>query len=370
MNTTQRERRSPSLWWVLVAVMALVLSACAADEEGDTAGESEDDVAEEQDESAAEEVEIEYSIQMPGVISYELNLPTLVADAAGFLAEEGIEIEDYVTGSGGTLRQAVIAGEFDFGLFATVHPVLARAGGSPWKTIFAAHEKEIFSLIVRSEIADEIQSVEDLAGRTVGFSEPGAGSWFMGLVYLRGAGLDPDTDLEYVSLGGDPGVIFTSLQEGRVDAFASWEPTTTRAINEGIAEPLVAIWEDEVHQEFVGERAQALVMIALEDSIEEDPEFYQRLVDAHTAALEWIHDAESDEIVQLVLGDSSTAELFEGLDEELVVEMIDRIRGGFGSGCLDREGYETELEILMRYEVVEEEVPFDEVADTRFAGEC
>jgi NitT/TauT family transport system substrate-binding protein len=366
----------------VIASSALVLAACGgADDTGnDTADEPDpgadptedppdgDEPGEEAE--GGEEVEITHSIEMPGVISYELNLPTLVADANGDLAAEGIEIASYVTGSGGTLRQAVIAGEYGVGLFATVHPVLARSGGSPWKAVFSAHDKEIFSLIVRAELADEIQTVEDLAGRRVGFSTPGAGSWFIGTALLQEAGLNPDTDLEYVSLGGDPGVIYTALQQGQVDAFASWEPTTTRTIADGVAEPLVPLWEDDVHEEFIGPSALSMVLIATEDQIEEDPEFVQSLVDAHMSAMEWIAEADSDEITDLVMNYGNTAELFEGLDAEVVTEMIDKIRDGFGTGCLDREGYDTELDILLRYEVVESEVAFDDFADTTFAGEC
>jgi NitT/TauT family transport system substrate-binding protein len=385
MRSILAKRRRRRLVATLAAVTLLV-AACgdgdepdepdeqaeATEEPTDEPTETETDTEAEAEEEAEEpeEVEITHSIDLPGVISYELNLPTLVADANGFLAAEGIEIANYVTGSGGTLRQAVIAGEYGVGLFATVHPVLARSGGSPWKAVFSAHDKEIFSLIVRADIADEVQSVEDLAGRRVGFSTPGAGSWFIGGALLQGAGLNPDTDLEYVSIGGDPAVIYTALQEGQVDAFSSWEPTTTRAIADGIAVPLVPIYEDAVHEEFIGPSALSMVLIATEDQIAEDPEFVQSLVDAHMRAMEWIADADSEEIAELVIGHPNTAQMFDGLDADLVVQMIDNIRGGFGTGCLDPDGYQTELDILLEYEVVEAEVPFEEFADTTFAGQC
>jgi NitT/TauT family transport system substrate-binding protein len=385
MRSILAKRRRRRLVATLAAVTLLV-AACgdgdepdepdeqaeATEEPTDEPTETETDTEAEAEEEAEEpeEVEITHSIDLPGVISYELNLPTLVADANGFLAAEGIEIANYVTGSGGTLRQAVIAGEYGVGLFATVHPVLASSGGSPWKAVFSAHDKEIFSLIVRADIADEVQSVEDLAGRRVGFSTPGAGSWFIGGALLQGAGLNPDTDLEYVSIGGDPAVIYTALQEGQVDAFSSWEPTTTRAIADGIAVPLVPIYEDAVHEEFIGPSALSMVLIATEDQIAEDPEFVQSLVDAHMRAMEWIADADSEEIAELVIGHPNTAQMFDGLDADLVVQMIDNIRGGFGTGCLDPDGYQTELDILLEYEVVEAEVPFEEFADTTFAGQC
>src|SRR6476620_5733740 len=81
-----------------------------------------------------------YSIKLPGVISYELNLPSLVAYANGSLAKEGIEVTDFVTGSGGTLRSAMIAKEFDVGLFGFVHVPIARIGGSLWKAVLSTHD--------------------------------------------------------------------------------------------------------------------------------------------------------------------------------------------------------------------------------------
>ena len=91
--------------------------------------------------------------------------------------------------------------------------------------VAATHDREIFSLVVRNELKDEVKTVADLKGKKVGFSTPGAGSWAFASAYLQKAGLNPETDLEFVSLGGDAGVIYSALETGKVDAMASWEPT-------------------------------------------------------------------------------------------------------------------------------------------------
>src|SRR5215831_14187726 len=176
---------------------------------------------------AAAQPGITYKLKLPMVISYELNLPTLVAYANGDFLKQGVDVTDFVTGSGGTLRTAMIAKEFDFGLFAFVHVPLARVAGSPWKALVSLHDLEIFSLVVRSQLKDKVRTVPDIKGLKVGFSTPGSGSWYLGELYLKKSGLDPDKDVQYLSLGADPGVIYTALKTGRVDAFASWEPTTT-----------------------------------------------------------------------------------------------------------------------------------------------
>lgn len=345
-----RDSRSRAAVWTTAAVLALALTAGSA--------------------SGQARTEPRYRLKLPMVISYELNLPALVAYANGYFAEEGVEVTDFVTGSGGTLRTAMIAKEFDLGLFAFVHVPIARLGGSPWKAVLSTHDQEIFSLVVRSELKDKVKRIEDLRGLKVGFSTPGAGSWYMGSVYLKKAGLDPERDVQYISLGGDPGVIYTALKTGRVDAFSAWEPTTTRVIEEGVAYPLVRIWDPQEHRKWVGPKALALVLATREDVIKEKPDLVRRMVNAHKRGLAFIRARSAAEVAETVLGNPKTAELFKGLDRGLVVKILDRIKPGFGDGCLSRSGFQVEMDLAVEYKLVKQPITFEEFADTTFAGAC
>ncbi len=311
-----------------------------------------------------------YKLKLPMVVSYDLNLPALVAYANGYFGEEGIEVTDFVIGSGGTLRTAMIAKEFDLGLFAFVHVPIARIGGSPWKAVMSMHDLEIFSLVVRSELRDKVKTVADLRGLTVGFSTPGAGSWYMGSLFLKKAGLDPEKDLQYVSLGGDVGVIYTALKTGKVDAFPAWEPITTRVIEEGVAYPLVRIWDREEHRKWVGERALALVLVTREDVIKDKPDLVRRVVQAHKKGLQFIRTRPTAELVDVMLRNPKTAEQFKGLARALIAKMLDRVKPGFGDGCLSRAGFAAEIELAVEYKLVKRPITFEEFADPTFAGAC
>src|SRR3989441_9471995 len=72
-------------------------------------------------------------VTLTGINSTELNLPTLVAIAKDFFGSENIELGEFVIGSSGTLRQAMIAKQYEFGLYAFVHIPIARLAGSPVK---------------------------------------------------------------------------------------------------------------------------------------------------------------------------------------------------------------------------------------------
>lgn len=311
-----------------------------------------------------------YTLKLPGVISYELDLPSLVALANGYLAEEGVDLTDFVTGSGGTLRTAMIAKEFDLGLFGFVHVPIARIAGSPWKAVLSTHDQEIFSMVVRSELRNRVKTLADLKGMKVGFSTPGASSWYLGSFYLKKAGLDPDRDVQYISLGGDPGVIYTALKTGKVDAFSAWEPTTTRVIAEGIAFPLVRIWDPEEHRKWIGGKALSLVLATREDVIRDKPDLVRRVVNGHKKALAWIRTHSGAEIADAVLRNPKSAELFKGLDRPLVAQILDRIKAGFGDGCLSRSGFALEMKLAVEYKLVKRAITYEEFADPRFAGEC
>jgi NitT/TauT family transport system substrate-binding protein len=315
--------------------------------------------------------DIKYKLKLPTVVSFELNLPSLIAYANGYFKDEGIEITDFVLGSGGIQRTAVIAKEYDFGLFGFIHVPIARNAGSPWKAVLSLHDREIFGLVVRNELKSKVRKVSDLRGLKVGFSSPGAAAWYVGSLFLKNAGLNPEKDVKYIALGGNPAVIYTALKTGKVDAFVSWEPTTTRVIDEGVAFPLIRIWDLKEHKKWIGgDKALSMALITREDVIKTKPDLVRRMVEAHKKALKFIRDASSAEITDVVLKKPKTAQQFKGLSRPMVIALIDRIKPGFGNGCLSRSGFETEMKLATEFKIVKRAISFEEFADTRFAGAC
>jgi NitT/TauT family transport system substrate-binding protein len=237
--------------------------------------------------------------------------------------------------------------------------------------VLTTHEREIFSLIVRDELRDQVKQVADLKGKKVGFSTPGAGSWAFASLYLKKAGLNPETDLEFVSLGADAGVIYSALQTGKVDAFASWEPTTSRAISSGVAYPLIAIWNEGDHKQWVGsDRALGFGLVTREDVIQSKPDLVRRMVSAEKKGLDFIRANDASTIADVVLGNAKTSQQFEGLDKNLAVAIIERIKPGFGDGCLSRSAFKTEMDLAVQYELVKAPITFEEFADPTWAGAC
>jgi ABC-type nitrate/sulfonate/bicarbonate transport system substrate-binding protein len=205
----------------------------------------------------------------------------------------------------------------------------------------------------------------------VGVTGAGSGSWAMANVYLKKAGLTPDKDVSLVNLGGDPSVIYTALQSGKVDAISSWEPITSRVLETGAGFALVSIWDPKAHQEWVGsDHALGFALMTREDVIQSKPDLVQRMVNAHKKALSFIRASSADTLADTVLKNAKTAEQFSGLDRAIVVKLIDRIKSGYGTGCLSKSGFEVEMNIAVSYQLVKQPITFAEFGDTRYAGEC
>jgi len=310
-------------------------------------------------------------VTLTGINSTELNLPTLVAIAKDYFGEENIELGDFVIGSSGTLRQAMIAKQYDFGLYAFVHIPIARLAGSPFKSVIELHDQEIFGIVVRTQLKDQVKAVKDLKGKKIGFTTPGSGTWALGNVYLKKAGLDPDKDVELVSLGGDNAVFYTALQSGRVDAIVSFEPIAERVIADNVGYFLLDIYASGQHRDQIGsDKAAALHLVTREDVLATKPDLVKRMVNVQKKGLDFIRANSASAIADLIMGNTTSAAQFQGFDRSLVTKVIDHIKSGFGTGCISRSGFDTEMKISMDYKLVSGPITFEQFAETTFAGAC
>jgi len=307
-------------------------------------------------------------VRVGGINAYELNLPTLVGLAEGEFTRRGLQIGNLVTGSGSTIRTALINGDVDVALLAFVHTPLARANGHDLRIISAVYNREIFSLLVRNELRDQVRSVQDLRGKKIGVTQPGSGSWAIASAYLGRAGLDPERDVEMISLGGDPASFVAALRAGRVDALSSWEPITTEVVDGGLGYALIRAWDSADVKEWIGAPALSMTLVASEKTIRERRGVLQRFVDAHTAGLQFITSHSSSEIADVLTRSPRTSQYFTGLSRTRLTILLDRIRPGFGDGRISREGFRREMELSVRYSLIEREVPFAEAVDTTFSG--
>lgn len=310
----------------------------------------------------------EYRVALAGAHSFPLILPSLVAYAEGYFANEGIEVTQFNTAPGSVVRNSLIAGQIDFALLAFVHTPLAYSKGIPLRIVLSLHDREIFSLIVRQQLAGTVKTVADLKGHTVGITAPGSGTWAFARAFLSGSGLDPDRDVKLISLGGDTGAIYAALASGRIDAFPSWEPLTSRALASQVAFPLIKIWEPDEHRKWLGDVALSQTLVTRQDVIQRDPVLVQKMVNAHKSALAYIRHTSPEHIIEQLFQNSFTKQYFSNIEKSLAISIIEKIKPGFGNGSLSKTGYENAIRFCTQQSLIDAPVPFESVVDLDFAG--
>jgi len=150
------------------------------------------------------------------------NPPSLVLKAKGWLdealAKRGTSVEWVLSLGSNKANQFLQAGVVQVGSTAGSAALLARANGSPIKTVFLYSRPEWTALVVAKD--SPAKSVRDLRGKKVAATR-GTDPWFFLLRSLAEHGLQPG-DVQLVDLQHPDGRV--ALERGQVDAWAGLDP--------------------------------------------------------------------------------------------------------------------------------------------------
>lgn len=141
-----------------------------------------------------------------------------VARDMGYFAEEGLEVETQDTGGSGFVTQQIAGGGFDYGFNTPAETLAALGSGQDMIVTFNQETGNIFGVRVPED--SDIQSVEDLEGKTLGITDFGGGEVPLVTAVLGEVGLGFDEEVEIQVVGPGGPLAFSSLQDGTVDAFA------------------------------------------------------------------------------------------------------------------------------------------------------
>lgn len=188
---------------------------------------------------------------------------------------EGGTVEVMPFTNPGDQKTALLAGSLDMTGTTIPTAIAAAAAGEPVRIVASLCNK--CSALAVGKNSD-IQSAEDLKGKTIAYV-PGTMHHVLLLDVLRRAGLDPDKDvtltrIDFFDMG-------QALAGGQIDAFLSGEPYPSQAELDGYGRILSYPYFDDS----IGTINAA--MIVTEETIAQNPELVQQLVDAHIAATEY-----------------------------------------------------------------------------------
>ncbi len=140
-------------------------------------------------------------------------LPLFVGMRSGLFAQENLEIQWIVVNSN-VVVTALMAGEIDVAGIAG-SSMRAAARGAPLKANFFPYHKSLFVFLG----APDIKRVQDLRGKVIGTTGPGATTEIAASMVLQANGMDPKKDVTFMTIGGAETSI-TAMRNGVIHARA------------------------------------------------------------------------------------------------------------------------------------------------------
>lgn len=167
-----------------------------------------------------------------GYLNLVTSLPLFIAEEKGFLSNQGIKFEATSVATSNQLADAIIAGDLDCYIGASVVPVFAAELQSPGKMkVFAVSEitptQPFDALLVKDD--SPIKTLPDLSGKRIGVF-PGSTATNLLRKYLRDKGLDVST-ITFVEI--PPALHLGALKVGFFDVIHAYEPTIAIALSQG-----------------------------------------------------------------------------------------------------------------------------------------
>src|SRR6185503_19161929 len=237
----------------------------------------------------------------------------LVAAQKKFFEEEGVRTPDFVvTGGGAKVVQALAAGQVQFALGDSNHPLKVTEKGKDALMLFAIDTRCSYAnVVVRRELWDKgVRTVEALAdGKLVGRKAVvaaiaiGSGTYVYGVYVLQnlkgGDGRPVNDYVDWVG-GGASTTILGGLKAGKFDAIMAVPEWQAASVEEGFGKPIFDIQDEKAWNRVFGGPIPVTVGYALKETVEKSPDLVQAYVNACYRAQQWIRHAKDDEVTDLL----------------------------------------------------------------------
>lgn len=255
-------------------------------------------------------IRLAFCSQLLCVVPYE------ATRAAGFFAEEGLDVELIYTRGGSAALQALNGGAVEYAATSFDAALNAFASGADIARVATTGRLPLFALATSVDNAEAITEVSDLEGRTLGVSALGNADHAFLRYLLDRAGVDLDS-VEFATVGTN---LYDALRLGQLDAGMVQEPALSLLQERG-ARVLVNGMDIEDAEEYLGGPYEFMGVAVRSDEMEERRDEIRRLGRALAKGLKFVQEAEPEALV-----DTLPREIITGGDRELVAASLERYR--------------------------------------------
>jgi sulfonate transport system substrate-binding protein len=292
-----------------------------------------------------------------------MRLPLYVAVQNGYFTDAGIDLQIVDTRSGSDAMMMLAGGAVNFATGQLIDAVNLNRQGMRVQGISMLTQRLANSVVVRRALADQIKSIRDLRGRTVGVTGVGSGTWQF-IAYLATLeSLKPD-DLQYVSVGSGSNVI-GAVKSGRVDAMSYADPENPKLVSDGDAVFLVDLADKATHDRLIGESYLNNQIMVLSSYASANPKIAQGVADAIQRAINWARSHSVEEVATLV----HKYPAFAGNSSDDVLFSVKRMLpdGLAKTGIISEVAFNNAIKLPLSVGALKEPMTYDRLVNPSFA---
>jgi NitT/TauT family transport system substrate-binding protein len=265
-------------------ILVLILSACGSNSTGGGGGSGN----------------IPLKI-MVGGLSKQIYLPNELTQRLGYFQQQGLDVTLIDEASGQSSENEVLAGQVDAGSGSYNHTIELQAAGKQMEAVVLLNVAPGEAEIVSAKAASQIHSVKDLKGKNLGVTELGSGTQTLTTALLHNAGITPD-QVHFIPVGaGD--TFIAALQQGKIDAGMTTEPTISRILSTGVGKVLVDLRSPDSTQAALGGPYPFISLFMNNSYVASHKDVVQKLVNAYVKTLKWMHTHTAEQIADMMPAD-------------------------------------------------------------------
>jgi ABC-type nitrate/sulfonate/bicarbonate transport system substrate-binding protein len=291
--------------------------------------------------------------------------PLYHARAAGYFAEEGLDVEIVVVPGAGSV-QALFARDSHFALAPGTYQLMTYERGQRLVSVMSILTRLSLNIVMHKDVARErgiteqsalAEKVRALKGLKLSGFATGSFGYQVIVYYLLKAGLDPQKDVQIVSLGTAP-VLLVALEKRQIDGFVMGTPLPEAAAARGLGVMIVdnSSGEDPDFAEFMMD-----VLTTLPETVKQRPELIRKVVRALLRANAWLLDHPAEQALPAM------KPVLSGLDDSVILAGIQKVRLGIPrDGRITERAVTLTQEFLRRIGALKSVIPYDQIVTNEF----
>ena len=288
--------------------------------------------------SAADKISI-----MVGGIEKQIYLPAKLAEQLGYFKEEGLDVELLSEPSGVNAEDEMLAGAVQGVVGFYDHSIDLQAKGKYVESIVQFSQAPGEVEMVAAKQADVIKSPADFKGKNLGVTGLGSSTNFL-TQYLAVKNGVQVSEITPIPVGAG-NTFIAAIQQGKIDAGMTTEPTISRLLKTGDAKVLIDMRSPELTKQALGGLYPAACLYMPTAWVDAHKEDAQKLANAFVKTMKFIATHNGAEIAAKMPKDYTVG------DPDGYVQALDNGKSMFTpDGRMPAGGPETVLKVLSTFD--------------------